>query len=221
MKSKYLLFFSHLASFIRGSTFGWLKRILTILVLVISAFVAYEYSIIRVNGYPREMHLMDKQYRIIPVHLEGRTATHLHITRRDTARFFTYEINDLHLLSQWQMRLYPVMFKIGKTNEPNLSKIHAEQTLAARDRLIEENEDLLSKTGDTESVILIRSLEKKITKNLKKIRDLESRIKDYDIEYQAYENTEKTSGLLESLTDVLDRIAIRDALTAARGFVST
>ena len=214
MKPKYLIFFSHLASFIRCITFRRLKRILTILVLVIAAFAAYEYSVVRVKGYPREMHLMDKQYRIIPIRLEGRTATHLHITRRDTGRFFTYEIKNLHLMCQWQMGLYPVIFKIGKANEPNLSKIHAEQTLAARDRLIEENEVLISKIEDTESDILIRSLEKKLTTNLKKIRDLESRIEDYDIEYQVYENNQTTGGLLERLTDVLDRIAIRDDLTA-------
>jgi len=207
MKSNYLLFFSHLLSFIRGRTFRLLKRILIIVVLVTAVFAAYEYIAVRVKGYPREMHLIDKQYRIIPIQLEGRTATQLYFNRGDTGHFFTYEIKDLHPMSQWQMRLYPIISKTGKAKEPSLSRIHAEQTLAARNRLIEANEEVLAKIELTESDVEIRSLEQKVARNLVKIRTHQSSLALHDFEYVPYENPENTSSPDERLTNFIDRIA--------------
>ena len=192
--------------------FSWLKRILTILVLVTAAFAAYEYIVIRVEGYPREMHLMDQQYRIIPIHLERRTATHLHITRRDTQRFYIYKIEDLHPMSQWQIHLYPITSSLTKGDtKPNT---HAEQTLAARDRLIEATDKLQAKIEASESDVEIRSLEQKLAGNLQKIRDLETRLDGYDIDYKPYKHVDNTGGLLERLTDFIDRIANREDPTA-------
>jgi len=192
--------------------FSWLKRLLTILVLVTAAFAAYEYIVIRVEGYPREMHLMDQQYRIIPIHLERRTATHLHITRRDTQRFYIYKIEDLHPMSQWQIHLYPITSSLTKGDtKPNT---HAEQTLAARDRLIEATDKLQAKIEASESDVEIRSLEQKLAGNLQKIRDLETRLDGYDIDYKPYKHVDNTGGLLERLTDFIDRIANREDPTA-------
>jgi hypothetical protein len=98
----------------KGRFFSCSKKILTILVLATAVFAAYEYIAVRVKGYPHNMHLMDRQYRIIPIHLEGRTATHLHITRRDTQRFFTYEIEGLHPINQWRIRLFPIASHFSK-----------------------------------------------------------------------------------------------------------
>ena len=53
--------------------FSLLKGILKIFLLVVTIFSTYEYSTVRGKGYPREMHLMDCQYRIIPIHLIGIT----------------------------------------------------------------------------------------------------------------------------------------------------
>ena len=208
MKSKYLLFFSHLVSFIRGRIFKLLKRILILIVLVTVAFAAYEYIVVRVEGYPREMHLMDRQYRTIPIHLEKRTATHLHITRRDTQRFYIYKIEDLHPMSQWQIHLYPITSSLTKGDtKPNT---HAEQTLAARDRLIEATEKLQAKIEASESDVEIRSLEQKLAGNLQKIRDLETRLDGYDIDYKPYKHVDNTGGLVERLSGLLDRIANSD-----------
>ena len=188
--------------------FSWLKRILMILVLVTAAFAAYEYIVIRVEGYPREMHLMDRQYRIIPIHLEKRTATHLHITRRDTQRFYIYKIEDLHPMSQWQIHLYPITSSLTKGDtKPNT---HAEQTLAARDRLIEATDKLQAKIEASESDVEIRSLEQKLAGNLQKIRDLETRLDGYDIDYKPYKHVDNTGGLVERLSGLLDRIANSD-----------
>ena len=188
--------------------FSWLKRILTILVLVTAVFAAYEYTVVRVKGYPREMHLMDQQYRIIPIHLEKRTTTHLHITRRDTQRFYIYKIEDLHPMSQWQIHLYPITSSLTKGDtKPNA---HAEQTLAARDRLIEATDKLQAKIEASESDVEIRSIEQKLAENQQKIRDLETSLNRYDIDYQSYKHVDNTGGLLERLTDFIDRIANRE-----------
>jgi hypothetical protein len=192
--------------------FSWLKRVLTILVLVIAAFAAYEYIAVRDKGYPREMRLMDQHYRIIPIHLEKRTATHLHITRRDNQRFYIYKIEDLHPMSQWQIRLYPITSSLTKGDtKPNT---HAEQTLAARDRLIEATEKLLAKIEASESDVSVRSLKQKLAANLQKIRDLETRLDGYDIDYKPYKHVDNTGGLLERLTDFIDRIANKEDPTA-------
>ena len=210
MKSKYLLFFSHLVSFIRGRIFKLLKRILILIVLVTVAFAAYEYIVVRVEGYPREMHLMDRQYRTIPIHLEKRTATHLHITRRDTQRFYIYKIEDLHPMSQWQIHLYPITSNLNKA-EKKEDDIHpTDPTLAARDRLIEANKKLEAKIEAAESDVEIRSLEREVERNLEKIRKLEASLDRYDVDYKPYKHGENTEGLVERLSGLLDRIANRD-----------
>jgi hypothetical protein len=173
--------------------YSWLKKILMLLVLVTAAFAAYEYIAVRVKGYPREMHLMDQQYRIIPIHLEKRTATHLHITRRDTQRFYVYKIEDLHPMSQWQIRLYPITSSLTKGDTK--PSTHAEQTLAARDRLIEATEKLQAKSGGSESDVSARSLEQKLAGNLQKIRNFEARLDGYDIDYKPYKHVDNTGAL--------------------------
>ena len=198
----------------RARFFWWLKKILTILVLATAVFAAFEYLAVRVKGYPCEMHLMNRQYRIIPIHLEGRTATHLHITRRDSQRFFSYEIEGLHPINQWRMHLYPVASHLGEIQEHSNFNTHVEQTLGARDRLIEATEKVQAEIQVAESDILIRSLERDLARNLQKIRVLETNLKRYGIKYRSYENTQNTANLLERLADLLDRIANRDDPTA-------
>jgi len=197
-----------------GSIFKLIKRVLTILVLVTVAFAAYEYIVVRVKGYPHEMRLMDQQYRIIPIYLEGSTATHLHATRRDTGRFFIYKLEDLHLINRWRLHLYPITSNLGKFREYNNSHSHAEQTLAERDRLIEAAKKLQAKIEATESGVLVRSLKQELEGKLQKIRSLDTRLDSYDFDYDPYNHVDKTGGLLESLTDFIDRIAIREDPTA-------
>ena len=112
------------------------------------------------------------------------------------------------------MHFYPVASKIGGANEYTNSNSHAEQTLAARDRLIEAAEKLQAKIEATESDVLVRSLEHKLAGNLQKIRKLETSLNRYDIDYQSYKHVDNTGGLLERLTDFIDRIAIREDPTA-------
>ena len=194
-----------------------LKKILTILVLATTIFAAYEYSAIRVKGYPREMHLMDRQYRIIPIFLERRTATHLHATRRDTKGYFICEIEELHLINRWRMHLYPITSNLGRSREYTNSNNHAEQTLTARDRLIEAAKKLQAKIEATESDVLVRSLEQELIGKLQKIRSLETRLDSYDFDYDPYNHVDNTGGLLESLTDFIDRIATREDPNAEWG----
>ena len=194
--------------------FRLIKRILTILILAAAIFAAYEYISVRVKGYPRGMHLMDQQYRIIPIYLEGRTATHLHASRRDTKSYFIFEIEDLHSINQWRMHLYPTTSNLGKSEEYTNSKSHAEQTWVERNRLIEAAKKLQAKIEATESNVLVRSLEKELAGKLQKIRNLETRLDNDDFDYDPYNHVDDTGGLLESLTDVIDRIAIREDLTA-------
>ena len=191
-------------------TFIWLKKILTILVLATVIFAAYEYIAVRVIGYPRDMHLIDRQYRTIPIHLEGCTATHLHATRRDTGRFFIYKIDDLHLINRWRMHLYPITLNFSKSKEYTSSNIHAEQSLAIRDRLIDDTKKLQAKIEATESDVSVRSLEQELARNLQKIRKLETSLNRYDIDYQTYEHVDSKGGLIERLINIVERIAIRD-----------
>ena len=183
-----------------------------ILVIATAVFVASEYIAVRVKGYPHKMHLMDQQYRIIPIHLERRTATHLHITRRDTQRFYIYKIEDLHLINRWRMKLHPITSSL--TKEDTKPNNHAEQTLTVRDRLIEATEKLQAKIEASESDVSVRSLKQKLAANLQKIRDLETRLDGYDIDYKPYKHVDNTGGLLERLTDFIDRIANREDPTA-------
>ena len=206
MKSLYLLCFSLLVSFIRGRTFRLLKRLLIIVVLVTAVFAAYEYVAVRVKGYPREMHLMDQQYRIIPIHLERRTTTHLHITRRDNHRFYIYKIENLHPMSQWQIHLYPVTSSLNKDKEKNPNS-HPEQTLAARDRLIKATKKLQAKIEAAESNVSVRTLEQELVRNLQKISEFETLLDRYDIDYKLYKHVDKREGLVERISGLLDRIA--------------
>ena len=208
MKFKYLFSFSHLVSFIGGRTFRLLKRLLIIVVLVTTAFAAYEYIAVRVKGYPSEMHLMDQQYRIIPIHLESRNATHLHATRRDTGRFFIYKIEDLHPMSQWQIHLYPITSDLIKAKE-DVNNHHV-NTLAARDRLIEDNKKLEAKIEASESDVEVRSLEREMERNLEKILKLEASLRTHVVDFEPYKHVENTGGLVERLSGLLDRIANSD-----------
>ena len=183
--------------------------------LVTAAFAAYEYIVVRVKGYPREMHLMDRQYRIIPIHLEKRTATHLHITRRDTQRFYIYKIEDLHPMSQWQIRLYPTTSKLMEPKERDNS--HHVNTLAARDRLIEANKKLQAKIEATESDIEIRSLEREVERNLERILKLEASLRTHAVDFKPYKHVKNKGGLVERLSGLLDRIANRDDPSAEWG----
>ena len=191
-------------------TFIWLKKILTILVLATVIFAAYEYIAVRVIGYPRDMHLIDRQYRTIPIHLKGCTATHLHATRRDTGRFFIYKIDDLHLINRWRMHLYPINSNFSKSKEYTSSNNHAKQSLATRDRLIDNTKKLQAKIEATESDVSVRSLEQELARNLQKIRKLETSLNRYDIDYQTYEHVDNKGGLVERLINIVERIAIRD-----------
>jgi len=169
------------------------------------AFAAYEYVVVRVKGYPREMHLMDRQFRTIPIHLEKRTTTHLHITRRDTGRFFIYKIEDLHPMSQWQIQLYPITSSVNKDKEegdPSWSYSH--------DRLIEEIKKLRVRIGASESDIEVRSLEREVERNLERIRKLETSLRTHSVDFEPYKHVENTGGLVERLSGLLDRIANRD-----------
>lgn len=204
MESKRLLFFSLFSR----RTFSLLKRILIIVVLVTAAFAAYEYIVVRVKGYPREMHLMDRQYRIIPIQLEKRTATHLHITRRDTQRFYIYKIEDLHPMSQWQIQLYPTTSNLMEPKERDNS--HHINTLAERDRFIELNKKLQDEIMAAESDIEIRSLEREVERNLEKILKLEASLRTHVVNFEPYMHVENTGGLVERLSSLLDRIANRD-----------
>ena len=212
MKFNYLLSFSHLVSFIGGRTFRLLKRLLIIVVLAVAVFAAYEYIAVRVRGYPREMHLMDQQYRIIPIHLESRNATHLHATRRDTGRFFIYKIEDLHPMSRWQIHLYPTTSSLSKAEEHDND--HHVNTLAARDRLIEDNKKLEAKIEAAESDVEVRSLEREVERNLEKILKLEASLRTHVVDFEPYKHVENTEGLVERLSGLLDHIANRDDPTA-------
>jgi hypothetical protein len=110
------------------------------------------------------------------------------------------------------MKLYPITSSL--TKEDTKPNTHAEQTLAARDRLIEATEKLQAKIEASESDVSVRSLKQKLAANLQKIRDLETRLDDYDIDYKPYKHVDNTGGLLERLTDFIDRIANRDDPTA-------
>ena len=119
---------------------------------------------------------MDRQYRIIPIYLTGNTSTHLYATQRDSGRSFIYKIEDLHFINQWRMYLYPSTFNLGKSEEYTNFKSHAEQTLVARDRLIEAAKKLQAKIEATESNVLVRSFDQELAGELQKIFDLETRI---------------------------------------------
>ena len=115
-------------------------------------------------------------------------------------------------MSQWQIRLYPITSSLTKGDtKPNT---HAEQTLAARDRLIEATEKLQAKIEASESDVSVRSLQQKLAANLQKIRNFEARLDGYDIDYKTYKHVDKTGGLVERLMNILERITNSDDPTA-------
>ena len=112
------------------------------------------------------------------------------------------------------MHLYPITSNLGKSREYTNFNNHAEQTLTSRDRLIEAAKKLQAKIEATESDVLVRSLGQELMGKLQKIRSLETRLDSYDFDYDPYNHLDNTEGPLESLTDLIDRIAIREDPTA-------
>lgn len=191
------------------STFRWLKRLLTLSVLAIALYAGYEFYMVRTEGYPRNTYLLDKHYRSIPVRLEGRTATHVHATRRDTQKYFIYAIGELHPLNQWWMRLYPEAPMINGANENQLSSTHAEQTLAERARLIEAIKKLQAQVETAESDSQRRTLEQEIKRKLEKIRTLETSLERHGIQHKAYDHTQGAGSMAEKLTELFDKMLKR------------
>ena len=87
---------------------------------------------------------------------------------------------------------------------------HHVNTLAARDRLIEDNKKLEAKIGAAESDVEIRSLEREVERNLEKILKLEASLRTHVVDFEPYKHVENSGGLVERLSGLLDRITNRD-----------
>jgi hypothetical protein len=188
----------------------WLKRLLVLGVFALLAVSGYEFYQVRAHGYPYELRLLDKHYRMLAVRLQGRTATHLHAIRSDNQRFFTYPIKDLHPIHQWRMQLYPIETGLNRANLSSGPSTHSEQTLQARDRLIERVQRLQTKLDASESATQQRSLEQEIERHRARIQQLENSLSRSDFDFKPYDHNEAPGGaLLNKLAEIIDKIAKR------------
>ena len=190
-----------------------LKKILILLVTVTISFGAYEYYKIRVRGYPVKTYLLSNQYRLLPVLIKGRTNSHLHFTRRHKSQLYFYQIKDLHLISQLQVKLYPVKTTIYNTYEDDKiqEKIKTvdDPRLSQHAKVISRIEGLQRQLNLTESKIEERSIKREIDRTLIKLWKIEKDLFQSGIDFQPYNNKD---GTLKKLINLVEKIMNRTDL---------
>ena len=105
-----------------------IKKLLILLVTVTIVYGAYEYYKIRVKGYPVKTYLLSNQYRLLPVIIKGRTNTHIHFSHRNKNQLYFYQIDNLHLVSRLQIKLYPLHSQLSNISHSNRDPVISNQT---------------------------------------------------------------------------------------------
>ena len=190
-----------------------LKKLLILLVTVTIIFGAYEYYKIRVKGYPVKTYLLSNQYRLLPVLIRGRTNTHIHFSRSQKSQLYFYQIEDLHRISQLQVKLYPIKSQLNTSLNASYlgtddKNSHIAQTLALHSQIIAELEELQLQLDLSPSEIKKRSITREIDRLIIRLQQLEISLNRYGVDYRPYSN-KKNKGLFNRLINLIEKVANR------------
>ena len=192
-----------------------LKKLLILLVTVTILFGAYEYYKIRVNGYPISTYLVNNQYQLIPVQIQGITSTHLHLSRSNNNQLYFYLIDNLHLISRLQVKLYPIQSQLDTSVSASYlgsdnKNSHIAQTLALHSQIIAELEQLQQQFDLSVSEIKKRSITREIDRVIIRLQQLEISLNRYGVDYRPYTN-KKDEALFNRLINLIKKVANRSS----------
>ena len=192
-----------------------LKKLLILLVTVTILFGAYEYYKIRVNGYPISTYLVNNQYQLIPVQIQGITSTHLHLSRSNNNQLYFYLIDNLHLISRLQVKLYPIQSQLDTSVSASYlgsdnKNSHIAQTLALHSQIIAELEQLQQQFDLSVSEIKKRSITREIDRKIIRLQQLEKSLNRYGVDYRPYTN-KKDEALFNRLINLIKKVANRSS----------
>ena len=191
-----------------------IKKLLILLITVTIVYGAYEYYKIRVKGYPVKTYLLSNQYRLLPVIIKGRTNTHIHFSHRNKNQLYFYQIDNLHLVSRLQIKLYPLHSQLSNISHSNRDPVRSNQTqvLVSHEKAISRVEELKRKLNSTQSQVEERSIKREIDREMKRIWEIEKKLFQSGVDYQPY-NSKIEGSLLKKLINLLEKIANRSGKT--------
>ena len=191
-----------------------IKKLLILLVTVTIVYGAYEYYKIRVKGYPVKTYLLSNQYRLLPVIIKGRTNTHIHFSHRNKNQLYFYQIDNLHLVSRLQIKLYPLHSQLSNISHSNRDPVRSNQTqvLVSHEKAISRVEELKRKLNSTQSQVEERSIKREIDREMKRIWEIEKKLFQSGVDYQPY-NSKIEGSLLKKLINLLEKVANRSGKT--------
>ncbi|MEC7486826.1 MAG: hypothetical protein VYE55_00810 [Verrucomicrobiota bacterium] len=185
------------------------KRLLILLVTAPIIFGAYEYYKIRANGYPTKTYLLNNKYRLKPVNIQGVTSTHLQLNHRNNDQLYFVPIDDLHLVSRLQVKLYPLnSYIIEDHTGHGLPIEHVRLTLAKHGQIISQLEELREQRELSQSDIKKRSIMREMNRMLIQLKGLEKTLDRHEVDYQRYSN-KKNRTILKRLVNLVEKIANR------------
>ena len=191
-----------------------IKKLLILLITVTIVYGAYEYYKIRVKGYPVKTYLLSNQYRLLPVIIKGRTNTHIHFSHRNKNQLYFYQIDNLHLVSRLQIKLYPLHSQLSNISHSNRDPVRSNQTqvLVSHEKAISKVEELKRKLNSTQSQVEERSIKREIDREMKRIWEIEKKLFQSGVDYQPY-NSKIEGSLLKKLINLHEKVANRSGKT--------
>ena len=185
------------------------KKLLILLITAPIIFGAYEYYKIRANGYPTNTYLLNNKYRLMPVNIQGVTSTHLQLNHRNDDELYFVPIDNLHLASRLQVKLYPLHSCIIEDHAGHGLPIgHVRLTLAKHGQIISQLEELREQHELSQSDIKKRSITREIDRMLIQLQGLEKTLDHHKVDYQPYRN-KKNRTILKRLINLVEKIANR------------
>ena len=191
-----------------------IKKLLILLVTVTIVYGAYEYYKIRVKGYPVKTYLLSNQYRLLPVIIKGRTNTHIHFSHRNKNQLYFYQIDNLHLVSRLQIKLYPLHSQLSNISHSNRDPVRSNQNqvLVSHEKAISRVEELKRKLNSTQSQVEERSIKREIDREMIRIWEIEKKLFQSGVDFQPY-NSKIEGSLLKKLINLLEKVANRSGKT--------
>ena len=112
---------------------------------------------------------------MLPVIIKGRTNTHIHFSHRNKNQLYFYQIDNLHLVSRLQIKLYPLHSQLSNISHSNRDPVRSNQTqvLVSHQKAISRVEELKRKLNSTQSQVEERSIKREIDREMIRIWEIE------------------------------------------------
>jgi hypothetical protein len=152
---------------------------------------------------------------LIPVQIQGITSTHLHLSRSNNNQLYFYLIDNLHLISRLQVKLYPIQSQLDTSDSASYlgsdnKNSHNAQTLALHSQIIAELEQLQQQFDLSVSEIKKRSITREIDRIIIRLQQLEISLNRYGVDYRPYTN-KKDKALFNRLINLIKKVANRSS----------